>query len=252
MEPAISVSKDVTGYVLHETTDVVVIATLESVNEKTGNMIQIWILLREMSPVEGVKTGADAMICFDCPLRGLDGFGERICYVNVAQGPGAVWRSYTAGKYPYLDPKDYARVFGNREVRFGAYGDPVLIPIWIVRPIVRVVRKYTGYSHQWDKPAYQEYRLYFMASADTPVDRENAKALGWRTFRCRTKDGAILPGEITCPASDEAGKKTQCIRCGLCNGRTGATDPRKDIVIIAHGSGSKNFVRIGAIAPLAA
>ena len=38
------------GYLLHETDAYAVIATLESENEKTGNMIQLWILVRDKTP----------------------------------------------------------------------------------------------------------------------------------------------------------------------------------------------------------
>ena len=43
--------------------------------------------------------------------------------------------------------------------------------------------------------------------------------------------------EILCPASEEAGKKTSCIKCGLCAGTT--TKSKKSIAIVAHGNGSK-------------
>jgi hypothetical protein len=137
----------VNGYILHEDTEYVVVATLESENVKTGNMIQIWILPRNESPVDAVRNGTDSVVCFDCKHRG-DGFSGRVCYVNVAQGPLAVWQSYRNGNYPYLPTADYARVFTNRAVRFGAYGEPVLIPMSIVREITAHADGWTGYTHQ--------------------------------------------------------------------------------------------------------
>jgi hypothetical protein len=53
-----------------------------------------------------------------------------------------------------------------------------------------------------------------------------------------------------CPASDEAGHKTQCAKCLLCNGAR-AMDARKNITIVVHGSGAKNFVPLVAIAAAA-
>ena len=50
----------VRGYVLHEGDDFFVVATMKTTNRKTGDMVQIWILLRDVSPVEGVKTVLDA------------------------------------------------------------------------------------------------------------------------------------------------------------------------------------------------
>jgi hypothetical protein len=51
------------GYILHQNSNPVVIATLESENRKTGNMIQVWILCANVSPVESVKAGLDAIVC---------------------------------------------------------------------------------------------------------------------------------------------------------------------------------------------
>ena len=70
----------VTGYVLLETETIVVIATLKTRNRKTGDMVQIWILNRNESPVDSVRNGSDSIVCFDCPHRGR-GFQKRTCYV---------------------------------------------------------------------------------------------------------------------------------------------------------------------------
>lgn len=80
-----------------------------------------------------------------------------------------------------------------------------------------------------------------MASVDSEREQREASALGWRTFRVRqSASDAIMGTEIVCPASDEAGKHTTCLKCGLCNGSKPA-DPRKDIVIAPHGRGAKYF-----------
>src|SRR5215831_14936600 len=104
------------GYTLFEDADYVVIATLRSENVKTGDMIQLWILPRNESPVDAVRNGHDSVVCFDCKHRG-DGFQGRVCYVNVAQGPNSVWRAYRKGSYPMLDTAEYVRVFSGRKVR---------------------------------------------------------------------------------------------------------------------------------------
>jgi hypothetical protein len=234
------------GYVLFEDSEYVVLVTLESDNSKTGNMVQIWILPRNESPIEAVRSGNDSVVCFNCKHRG-DGFSGRVCYVNVAQGPLAVWDAYQAGSYPVLSQGDYARVFAGRAVRFGAYGEPILIPLDIVRAIATTCTNWTGYTHQWARPEYAEYRAYVMASCDSASERLAARALGWRVFRARTANAPVLPGEIICPASDEAGKRTQCIRCKLCDGAKSSQDARKDIVIIVHGSQKKNFVSLDSL-----
>ena len=240
----------VTGYLLFEGKDVVVIATLKSGNIKTANMIQVWILHRWLSPIEAIKQGKDAVICLDCPHRG--DFGKRTCYVDVSRAPMSIFRKYQRGGYALLAESDYARVFGARRVRFGAYGDPVLIPLGTLAAIARVAEGWTGYSHQWKLAQYQEYRAYLMASCDSAVDFELAHSMEWRTFRVRAEYEPLLAHEIKCPASPEGGHKSTCERCLLCNGSRGANDARKDIVIIVHGVGAKNFVPLTSILTVAA
>ena len=59
-------------------------------NEKTGNMVQTYILRADVAPVAALRAGADVSICGDCPHRGNgDGTG-RTCYVQVWQGPTSV------------------------------------------------------------------------------------------------------------------------------------------------------------------
>ena len=233
------------GYELYQDDQRVVIATQGSDNTKTGPMDQTWILAKDESPVEAVKSGLDEVICGKCPMRAPmgSGFSGRTCYVNVAQGPNAVWRAWRNGRYPFLPAYRYADVFTNRAVRFGAYGDPVHIPLRIVRWIVFFASKHTGYTHQWQDAQYQVYREYLMASVESSESSAMAHAAGWRTFRVRRADEVLDAGEITCPASDEAGNRTQCIRCGLC---AGSRKMAKNVAIIAHGIGARNLIQIGA------
>ena len=44
--------------------------------------------------------------------------------------------------------------------------------------------------------------------------------------------------EVTCPASEEGGRKTTCEKCALC---AGAGKVAKSIIIRPHGSGKKHF-----------
>jgi len=234
-----------TGYVLHENPNYVVIATMETENPKTGNMVQIWILPAEMSPVDAVRSGNDDIVCFDCKHRGENG-KNRTCYVKVFQAPLAVWNAWKRGKYPTLDARDFKYTFAGRKIRFGAYGEPVLIPIDIMRAIAGVADGWTGYTHQWRHAEYREYRALLMASCDSEGDRYTARYNGWRTFRVRTATDPLCKGEIACPASDEMGHRTTCERCNLCDG-TYAMDCRKDIAIIVHGSSAKKFINITTV-----
>ena len=56
------------GMILFETDDIVVIATYASKNKKTGDMVQIWILSKN---VDGVKSGRMRCVVLEtiCRLR---------------------------------------------------------------------------------------------------------------------------------------------------------------------------------------
>ena len=119
-----------------------IIATMKSDNSKTGNMVQVCILLEDTDPVAGVLSGLDARtICQGCPFASGEG-----CYVNVGQSPLAIWRAYHRGNVPYLRAKDYPLHFSGRKVRFGSYGNPTLIPRHIVRYIASICDGWTVIS----------------------------------------------------------------------------------------------------------
>lgn len=202
-----------------------------SANRKTGAMLQAWHILTSMSPVEAIKTGADALICGSCPLRGNNG-KQRACYVNTGQAPNAVYRGLANAK-----PLDY-NLLKNHVIRWGAYGDTALsLPYETVAELSSHARGWTGYTHQW-RTCDQRFKQYLMASCDTEQDYHDAKRLGWRTFRVKRESEAKLKNEIICPASSEAGNKTTCIECRLCNGMSGKL--KRDVVINAHGTGAKH------------
>lgn len=222
------------GVVLEERGNRVVIATgltKKSSNAKTGGMVQIYILHRHESPVAAVKSGADGVICGDCKHRDTD-FKHRTCYVNVGQGPTSVYRAYRRGAYRKVNRREYGELFGGRTVRFGSYGDPAFMKPETIAGIASVADKWTGYTHQWKrKPSLKGV---LMASVDTPAEAEAAKASGWRYFRVAPfGDANKLQGEISCPASAEAGKRTVCADCKLCDGAR-HQDVRKNIVIQDH------------------
>ena len=94
--------------------------------------------------------------------------------------------------------------------------------------------KWTGYSHQWMYDAAQHLRNKCMASCHTPEEVERANKRGWRSFRTSSNIEDKLPSEILCPASKEAGQRTTCMRCKLCDGSKGERDKRKNIFIVMH------------------
>lgn len=223
---------------------IVAIGTFKSKNPKTGPMLQVWILRADVNPTQAVAVGQDRATCGDCALRPLiqrlaktgqamSGWRAMLrakpCYVNVGQAPLAVWRSYKAGRY--LRWQDGGGPFYGRKIRWGAYGDPALIPADVVHRINYWSDGWTGYTHQWRHGFASWAREVFMASTDTDADRLDAARRGWRTFHARNATDPVPEGSITCPASEEAGERTTCARCQLCNG---ARPSVASIVIIGH------------------
>ena len=214
---------------------VVSIATLKTSNKKTGNMVQVWILREDQNPLEALQSGADVSICGDCKHRAGS------CYVNVGQAPASVWKAYQRGVYKdfsQLTEKDKNALAG-RKIRFGAYGDPVLIKIKKIRALLALTKNsFTGYTHAWDNPLFQDYKAFFVASVDSK--KEYLKAIGkaWKTFRVRKESEALEKHEFVCPASAEAGKRKTCFECMACSGtRKGRGTP----AIVAHGSSANKF-----------
>ncbi len=220
----------------HRQVNIVVIAVglKDSKNRKTGKMLQTYILLQDVDPVEAIKLGFDGAICGKCVHRGDKGFSGRTCYVNVGQGVMAVWRCYERGNYPKVESiEDIRKVGEGRKVRLGTYGDPMAVPAEIWEALISRSAMHTGYTHQWKRARGARWQKLVMASADTLGDKVAAHAKGWRTFRVN-RDGVKTKGEAHCPASEEMGKILQCDTCGACNGtRTGR---KGSITIAAHGS----------------
>ena len=196
-------------------------------------MVQIWILNRNENPVEAVKTGLDKLVCGDCPLRGTT---KRACYVRVGDAPLAIWKAYSRGHYELLTADQYEEAFSGRFVRFGAYGEPTLIPFRMLEAIAKTAAGFTGYTHQWRNPIFGAFKHYLMASTSSSDYRE-AIALGWRTF---TVSSHTITGLMVCPASHEfeqaRGCKLSCIECRRC---AGLTVNARSVQIEPHGQGAK-------------
>lgn len=221
---------------------IVCIASLYSRNEKTGPMIQTWILRKHVDPIAAIGNGGDLSICGDCPLRGWiertrNGLRNRGrgCYVGVKNAPSQVWQAYRRGRYPTYDRAEHACHFHGRALRLGAYGDPVAVPLTTWRRVLPLATGWTGYTHQWRDPRFARWSQYVMASTHTTDENDQARAMGWRTFRTRLPDSPLADDEIACPASDEEGKRRTCLTCLACDGG----DCRKrSVAIIGHGSPS--------------
>ncbi len=229
------------GFILYEGPSaldgapIVVIATgikAKSRNAKTGDLIQTWILRSDIAPVEALATGDDASVCGQCPHRPALG---GVCYVTVWQAPRSVFDAYKRGIYPRLSLADAAQAVAGRTVRLGAYGDPAAAPVAIWEAFVSQASAWTGYTHQW-RSAPDAFKRLTMASADSVSEGFQARAAGWRTFRIRDASEPVAPKlEFICPASEEAGKKTDCASCRACMGTD--SKAKASPVIIVHGAG---------------
>lgn len=200
------------------------------VNPKTGKMAQVYILRGDVSPTDAVASGADVSNCGPCPLRSPQGQAGRACYVNLGQGPTMVWNAYRAGKYRFL--AGGAALWSGRGVRWGAYGDPAMLPEWLVAPISHAAEYWVGYTHQWRQPWAQWGRRYWMASVETPEQESRARGEGWGTFRAGRRDGSDLGSAELCMNERDG---TTCADCRMCNGS------KISIFIPAHGWGAKNI-----------
>ena len=229
--------KKVTGYTIFEGKspitgdDIIAVITLKSTNIKTGNMASMWILHKDLSPIEASKQGKDESICGMCPHRhNLGG----ACYVTLFQAPLQVWKSYHKGNYPKVNDMT---IFEGMSVRFGAYGDPNVIPIDILVQLKSVVKNSTSYTHQWKTESDNEsLKAVSMASVDNKAEAKLAIENNWRYFRVTNDISDIDKAtEIVCPNTT---KGIQCIDCGLCKGNT---IKAKNIVIEVHGSKKKKF-----------
>lgn len=234
---------------------IVCIAIVGSDNIKTGNMVQTYIIRSDISPMNASKSGEDFSICGQCIHRGIPTDNpdrkqaeNRTCYVTLYQGPTVVYKGYKRGIYPIASVEDTRAIGRGRMVRLGSYGDPSAVPSRVWDALLSESVGHTGYTHQnfrhssnYTSPDYDR----LMYSADSKPDAMYAHFRGLRTFRIIPVNvykaegkSAMLPNEILCPASNEAGNKVTCIDCKLC---VGSNIKAKSIAIVSHGT-NKNKV----------
>ncbi len=203
------------------------IAIFNSTNDKTGNMVQVYYLPVDQTPMQAIKSGLDTTVCGNCPLKPSN---DNLCYVRKFHGPSAVYRTFKAGRYPLIEDlskADKAKVLSilkSKPIRLGAYGDP-LADVETSIYLAAINPQVLGYSHQWKEAEnYEWIQSFLMASVDTTADYEQAKKQGWRTYR-HTIDNLAFDNEIVCPHKTH---NIQCECCGLCSGTNSGSD--KDIV----------------------
>ena len=204
----------------------------KSKNAKTGEMIQTWILRRDVHPITARRMGDDFSICGDCMHR-----ENSTCYVNLCHGPINIFYAYLDGSYKHYEDSDI-ELFRGSNIRIGSYGDPLAVPFEVWENIVKVAGGYTGYTHQWKNPDTDpRLKNICMASVDSikgyTKEYDLAQSMGWRTFRIREcLENELSENEFVCPASKEGGEKVQCELCRACGGWSSKT--KKSVVIMLH------------------
>jgi len=197
----------------------------KSSNRKTGAMVQSYILRRDVEPLEAIRVGLDGGICGSCRHRSRAAGGDGSCYVNVGQGPRAVYSCYERGGYPEVSPAECAEriAASGLGLRLGSYGDPAAVPLSVWLPLIEAATWRTGYTHGWR--GFPEFAPYVMASVDSPGEAAEARVAGWSYFRVAARgDSQRIRGEARCPASEESGRRVTCAVCPMrCSGSGGAS-----------------------------
>jgi len=212
--------------------------------KKTGDVIQVSFLRADLDPNQAAVTGSDHSVCGDCRHRHVN---NGTCY--VPRHKYEAWTSYqhTQGIPADLTAACEAIRLSNVPVRVGSVGDPSAVPLSVVQALVEAAREpRTGqchhlcYTHRWrevtDPSAWAQIA---MASVDSPEEQSAAQSLGFRTYRCKAAWEPLLPGEVVCPGSHEAGEIMTCAQCLLCSGAGPGARRGKNLVIDVHGSGGK-------------
>ena len=162
----------------------------DSKNDKTGAIVQSFIIRSRVNPVRALQTGADVSVCGQCEHRPVLArkSGKPPCYVQVAKSVLSVYSAYRRGRYVKADPATIAKALAGKIVRIGTYGDPFAAPVQMWTQITRYALGRRGYTHQWDRPGFDvdAWAPLVMASADTIDQAAKANLLGMRVFRVST------------------------------------------------------------------
>ena len=217
--------------------------TNKKIATKKEKIVQTYSFSRDQFEIAKERTNmktffsADGSVCMDCPFSVNNGAKLSACYTHkVMQYSGFLSTLRSIHKthlnwesIPMLTDEISAKIISlcaDKYVRFGTYGEPSLIPVNLVKSIVNVSKSHTGYTHQWAKKP--EFAQFFMASVHNTFGENIARKMGYRSF-VATKNS--IKEFTQCPASKEAGFKSNCSKCGLCSGNRKGT---KSIVILEH------------------
>lgn len=250
--------------------EIIAVITFGSKNEKTGNLWTIFFFPSSVLSLETkgggllkhLTSGGDKGVCLGC-IHGSE--GDKDCYTFPLMFKGnsrmidSLQNRIAKGQNVRLNPEALALLIMEHKpmVRFGGYGDPVAMPLWLSLQIVAACKgNLTGYTHVWNRLPLEDralYQQFLMASVDSEMQGQFARAKGWRTFRVGQEEFTQNKGaEFNCPASkemfDKLGKEITCSQCKKCNGQL--SSGAKSVYIKTHGAFANRYkplnVLIGA------
>ena len=185
----------------------------DSTNIKTGPLVQLYILPIDILPKDAYTSGSKS-VCGDCKYNGNNG-----CYVRWSHLKG-LWNS--ARSQSPISMRLSKELIKGLRVRVGAAGDPAAIPFSFWNSLLSGCEKFTGYTHQWNKPEYQNLSSLFVASTDSKDETRRANDKGWSTFEVIDNEEPSA-SSILCLATDPTKQKNglafNCASCMGCNGK---------------------------------
>ena len=142
----------------------------DSENDKTGPLVQLYILPIDILPRDAYTSGSKS-VCGDCRYNGDNG-----CYVRWSHLKG-MWNSARSqNPIPLSLAKEFVK---GLRVRVGAAGDPAAVPFSFWNELLSSCESHTGYTHQWNKPQFASLSRLFVASTDSKEETKQANAKGW-------------------------------------------------------------------------
>ena len=204
-----------------------------SSNSKTGNIPNINFMPDNVKPTDSVKSGDDASVCGNCPLRPIN-FNpkthDKPCYLNLGFGQNSIFNADGRGNIPSFNWE--AKTILEDIIRIGTWGDSASLEKSLLLQIVKLAKRVVNYTHQWELKKFNFLKAFSMASVHTVADKIKANKLGFRTFRTikplpfadhvkhinKGKNYAkdLQADEILCP--NFVNDSVKCKQCGLCCG----------------------------------
>jgi len=166
------------------------------------------------------------------------------CYVQWKKGPMAAWKASNRNKPISLQAA--SAICSDRLVRLGAAGDPAAVPLKVWKELLGIdgagnmtAKSITAYTHMWNRPEFQDYKLICMASADSAMEKELARSMGWSTFTVRASPPDDDDRSTLCLNAVQD-VHLSCAECRKCDGLLSRSKPA-DIWVPLHGALANRF-----------